>query len=223
MYKPLDIRVGQRWRCRDGRIVTVVERLKSGNFLFIDKERSTWLYPPNGKFNIGGDGYELINLVEDVPPCRPEPAPAKPEIVVTNPVTTADKMLPPASLPSLEEITTGQAPFYVLLVEDDSSDGTGGALVWKHPVPKGVTRDAISALQLQIGDRHGQTWIAECRVLPLTQLVPVPVSADQVAEAAEQLTGESEDDPIPFFLKNEALRVIRRFLKQQTEKMPEFD
>jgi hypothetical protein len=138
MYKPLDIRVGQRWRCRDGRIVTVVERLKSGNFLFIDKEGSAWLYPPNGKFNIGGDGYELINLVEDVPPCPPEPAPAKPEIS--------------------DSIRTGTEPFYVLIVDDDS----GG----RATIPEGSNLGAVLRQRAAVGDRYGTTYIAECRIIP---------------------------------------------------------
>jgi hypothetical protein len=119
--------------------------------------------------------------------------------------------------PSIEEITTGQAPFYVLLIEDDSSDGTGGSIIWEHPVPKSVSFEQVRAMQDNLGDRYGRTWIASCLVIPSTERAPGPISADQVAYAAQRLTGESQDGFIPHPGRADALRVIRRFLKQQTE------
>ena len=139
MDKPLNIRVGQRWQCRDGRVVTVTKKLESGEFRFIDEACLTWHYLPNGQLNIGGDEYELIGLVEDVPPSHPEPAPAKSEIT--------------------DSIRTGIEPFYVLVVSDD-------AITWETQIPEGSNLGAVLRQRAAVGDRYGATYIAECRIIP---------------------------------------------------------
>lgn len=104
-------------------------------------------------------------------------------------------------------------PFYVLVVEDDISDGTGKAIVFEHEIPHGVTREAVEAQQARIGDRYGATWIAECRILPDTTREPAPVTAMDVALAAGAL---SED--LPFIRRQSLLAKIRRFLRQQADR-----
>jgi hypothetical protein len=130
-----------------------------------------------------------------------------------------DDIQAPAT-PSIEQITNGQAAFYVLLIEDDKSDGTGESIIWEHPVPMSVSFEKVLAMRDNLGDRYGRTWIAQCYVMPSTERVPGLISADQVAYAAQRLTGESEDGVIPLVLRWEALQMIRRFLKQQTEVNP---
>jgi hypothetical protein len=139
-----------------------------------------------------------------------------------------DDIQAPAT-PSIEQITNGHAAFYVLLVEDDKSDGTGNSIIWEHPVPMSVSFEKVPmsvsfekvlAMRDNLGDRYGRTWIAQCYVMPSTERVPGLISADQVAYAAQRLTGESEDGVIPLVLRWEALQMIRRFLKQQTEVNP---
>jgi hypothetical protein len=101
-------------------------------------------------------------------------------------------------------------PFYVLVVEDDSLNGTGKAIVFEHEIPNSVTREAVKAQQQRIGDKYGATWIAECRILHDTMREPAPVTAVDVALAAGALSGE-----LPFMERSTLLGKIRRFLRQQ--------
>ena len=104
-------------------------------------------------------------------------------------------------------------PFYVLVVEDDSSSGDGKAIVFEHEIPNGVTREAVEDQQRRMGDRYGATWIAECRILPDTMREPAPVTAMDVALAAGAL---SQD--LPFLQRQSLLGKIRRFLRQQADR-----
>lgn len=104
-------------------------------------------------------------------------------------------------------------PFYVLVVEDDSSCGNGKAIVFEHEIPNGVSREAVKAQQQRIGDQYGATWIAECHILPDTLREPAPVTAVDVAVAAGELSGE-----LPLMQRMYLLGKIRRFLRQQEVK-----
>lgn len=140
MDKPLHIRVGQQWQRRDGHIVTIKAKQATGNFYAKCDEGYPWYYYQGGQLNIGGDQYELVKLVQDVPLSEPEP----------------DSEIPAS-------IRAGSEPFYVVVASDD---GGGTPIVGEHHLPRQTTLRAALALQRSLGDRYGTTYIAECRIIP---------------------------------------------------------
>lgn len=64
-----------------------------------------------------------------------------------------------------ESIRTGAAPFYVLMVSDDSAEGGGSPIIWETQIPKGCTLQAVLQQQRRVGSRYGTTYIAECRII----------------------------------------------------------
>jgi hypothetical protein len=152
MDKPLDIRVGQQWERRDGAIVTVTGRLENGNFVCSSRVGLFYIYTPSGQTEDDrGDQLDLIGSVEEVPPSKPEPDPAKSE--------------PPDS------IRSGSEPFYVVVVDDDSggratNDNPGHSITWETQIPEGSNLRAVLRQRAAVGNRYGTTYIAECRIIP---------------------------------------------------------
>lgn len=64
-----------------------------------------------------------------------------------------------------EPISTGAAPFYVLVVSDDYPSVGGQPVVLKHRVSE-TTLSAVLRRRAPLGSKYGRTFIAECRIIP---------------------------------------------------------
>ena len=95
----------------------------------------------------------------------PTPEPAEPVGFI--PTLT---LRPSGEIPQV--ITTGAAPFYVLVVGDDSSNGNGEPIVFETQLPVGSTLQAVLQQRQRVGSRYGTTYVAECRIIP--ELTEVP-------------------------------------------------
>jgi hypothetical protein len=151
MDKPLDIRVGQQWERRDGQTVTIKEKTKTGYFYSKCEKGFEWYYLPDGQLNTYVDEYALVKLLQDVPPSKPEPDPAKSE--------------------APDSIRSGSEPFYVVVVDDDSggratNDNPGHSITWETQIPEGSNLRAVLRQRAAVGNRYGTTYIAECRIIP---------------------------------------------------------
>lgn len=65
-----------------------------------------------------------------------------------------------------EPISTGAAPFYVLVVSDDHPSVGGQPVVLEHPVLSETTLSAVLRRRAPLGSKYGRTFIAECRIIP---------------------------------------------------------
>jgi len=72
-----------------------------------------------------------------------------------------------------EAIRTGAAPFYVLVVGDDSGGkADGNPIVFETQIPEGSSLQAVLQQQQRVRSRYGTTYVAECRIIP--ELTEVP-------------------------------------------------
>lgn len=159
-----DFKVGQVWRTRKGKMCRIIKISSSDDSYPIksDLYGCHWHFS-NGRSILGGGTHhedDLIELIsEELVQEAPEPAPKPPA-------------QPAAEIPEL--IRTGAAPFYVLIVSDDSDNGgDGNPITWETQIPEGSTLQAVLQQQSRVGSRYGTTHIAECRIIPeLTREVP---------------------------------------------------
>lgn len=149
--------VGQRWRRRDGKEVVIDKH---------DTEETAYPFCADGLWYAASGFYagsglicecDLIELLE------PAPAPAPVRKISVGYKTASE-------IPEL--IRTGAAPFYVLVVSDDLSNGGGNPIVWETSIPTGSSLQAVLQQQRRMGSFHGTTYVAECYIIP--ELTEVP-------------------------------------------------
>lgn len=143
--------IGQVWRCRNGNVVIVSE----------DNGNTEWPILANGAYySAEGRFARPRSRLDKDHPFDP--------VELISPAPTFQPM--PSEIP--EPIRTGAAPFYVLMVSDDSAKEAGNPIIWETVIPQGCTLQAVLQQQRTVGSRYGTTHIAECRIIPeLTQEV----------------------------------------------------
>lgn len=63
-------------------------------------------------------------------------------------------------------IADGLAPFYVLAINNDSAKGDENPIVCMTVILEGWNLRAVLKHQKNLGNRFGNTYVAECRIIP---------------------------------------------------------
>jgi len=152
--------VGQKWKNRDGQVVTIVAYCANPAWPFVAlrpvlTSAGNW-HTLDGYYYCASriDKRDLIELISE-----PEPAPE---------ATTGPALVSPVAEPPeiSEAIRAGAAPFYVVVTPDDSGGRGGGRpAAWETQILEGDALQSVLRYQARMGGHLGSVFIAECWII----------------------------------------------------------
>jgi hypothetical protein len=112
-----------------------------------------------------------------------------------------------------EQVCQGLRPFFVCVIEEEDSSGNVGLLAHETAL-RHARRDDAQKRQQQ-ARRNSKSWIAECLILPETEMEQTPVTAKELAA----LFNEMDSCPGDSCLQYRAKRRVAAWIKQQEDSL----
>jgi hypothetical protein len=129
-----------------------------------------------------------------------------------DPSTTRDP-----STAHYEQVCQGLRSFYVCVIEEEDGEGNSGLLAHETSLRHARFEDARK--RQQGARRDSKTWIAECRVLPETEMDQDPVTVGELAVLFNAMREEGQI--LSPWQVNKAKRRVAAWLKQNSTPTPQ--
>lgn len=113
-----------------------------------------------------------------------------------------------------EQVCQGLRSFYVCVIEEEDGEGNSGLLAHETSLHHAQIEDARK--RQQQARRNSRSWIAECIILPRTEVDQDPVTIEELAGLFDAM---SKDVQTPPWRVNTAKRRVAAWLKQQEDSL----
>lgn len=111
-----------------------------------------------------------------------------------------------------EHVCQGLCPFYVCVIEEEDGEGNSGLLAHETSLRHARLEDARK--HQQEARRDSRSWIAECTILPETEMDQDPVTVGELAVLFNAMREEGQI--LSPWQVNKAKRRVAAWLKQNS-------